>query len=217
MRCWGSPWRTSVVLVHLPSSRLARQAFFAERSWAKAGAQVGMVRATMSSCSTCSEAPNLTVWPRNGVSTRTEPRLRRVERGGAGRVERRAGGEVTKKPLKKARWRLVGWARVSVQALTRPSRGTRKGSCDWSVATWKPVTLPAAWQGGAGQEGSGTVAVLPRTTVARESVAAPAPAARTTRGARQPARAAASVNLPVAAIRPSAPALCEYLDMLAPL
>src|ERR1044072_8267998 len=204
MRCWGSAWRTAGVFVHLPSSRLARQAFFAERSWAKAGAQVGMVRATMSSCSTCSEAPNLTVWPRNGVSTRTEPRLRRVERGGAGRVERRAGGEVTKKPLKKARWRLVGWARVSVQALTRPSRGTRKGSCDWSVATWKPVTLPTAWQGSSGQEGSGTVA-------------APAPAARTTRVARQPARAAASVNLPVAAIRPSAPALCEYLDMLAPL
>src|ERR1044072_5942583 len=133
------------------------------------------------------------------------------------RIERRACGGVPKKPLKKVRWRLVGWGRVSVQDLTRPAGGTRKGSCDWSVATWKPVTLPTAWQGSSGQEGSGTVAVLPRTTVARESVAAPAPAARTTRVARQPARAAASGNLPVAAFRPSAPALCESLAMLAPL
>src|ERR1044072_8677400 len=133
------------------------------------------------------------------------------------RIERRARGGGPQQPLEQARRRVGGRARVSVQALTRPSRGTRKGSCDWSVATWKPVTLPTAWQGSSGQEGAGTGAVLPRTTVARESVAAPAPAARTTRVARQPARAAASVNLPVAAIRPSAPALCEYLDMLAPL
>ena len=40
--CCGSPWRTSVVLVHLPGSRLARQAFLAGRFWAKAGAQVGI-------------------------------------------------------------------------------------------------------------------------------------------------------------------------------
>ena len=28
------------------------------------------------------------------------------------------------------------------------------------MLTWKPVTLPTAWQGDSGQEGSGTVAVL---------------------------------------------------------
>jgi hypothetical protein len=46
--------------------------------------------------------------------------------------------------LKKLRCLLVGWARVSVQAFTLPSLRTRKGRLDWSVLTWKPVTLPTA-------------------------------------------------------------------------
>ena len=75
------------------------------------------------------------------------------------RIARRASGGVPKKPLKKLRWLLVGWARVSVQDLTLPSRETRKGSWAWPLLTWKPVTLPTAWQGSDGQDGSGVVAV----------------------------------------------------------
>ena len=41
--CCGSPWRTSVELVHLPGSRLARQTLLALRPCEKAGAQVGTV------------------------------------------------------------------------------------------------------------------------------------------------------------------------------
>ena len=120
------------MLVHLPGSRLARQAFLADRPWAKAGAQVGTVRPTMSPFSTGSEAPNLTVWPEVGAehvdrALAAQVVARRVGAGTRRRIARRASGGVPKKPLKKERWLLVGWARVSVQDLTLPSRGTRNG------------------------------------------------------------------------------------------
>ena len=108
---------------------------------------------------------------------------------------------------------LVGSARVSVQAFTLPSLRTRKGRPPWSVLTWKPVTLPTAWQGSSGQDGSGVVAVLPSTTVVRELVAAPAPVAIATRAARQAASPIATAIWPRAAIRSATPALWEDLDM----
>src|ERR1044072_5473354 len=129
------------------------------------------------------------------------------------RIERRACGGVPKKPLKKVRWRLVGWGRVSVQDLTRPAGGTRKGSCDWWVLTWKPVTLPTAWQGSSGQEGSGTVDVSPRTTVVRELVAAPAPAKSATSKARHPANDSAIVARPRRRSDSDPTVLSENLDM----
>ncbi len=88
------------------------------------------------------------------------------------RIASRASGGVPKKPLKNERCLGVGWARVRVQALIVPSRGTENGRLAWLVLTWKPVTLPTAWQGESGQEGSGTVEVLPRTTVAVPGAAA---------------------------------------------
>ena len=110
------------------------------------------------------------------------------------RIARRASGGVPKKPLKKLRWLLVGWARVSVQDLIVPSVLTRNGFWLWSVETWKPVTLPTAWQGRFGQDGSGVVEVAPSVTVvfstsaARRATAASAiraraaaPSARATR------------------------------------
>ena len=75
---------------------------------------------------------------------------------------------------------LVGCASVNVHDLTLPSRGTWNGRLVWSVLIWNPVTLPTAWQGDSGQEGSGVVLVWPRTTVVLELVAAPAPPTETT-------------------------------------
>src|SRR3954454_20893036 len=89
------------------------------------------------------------------------------------RIAKRASGGVPKKPLKKARWLLVGCARVRVQALIVPSFGTANGSRACPLLTWKPVTLPTAWQGSSGQDGSGSVAVWPRITVVRVTLAAP--------------------------------------------
>ncbi|MFP5388669.1 MAG: hypothetical protein ACLGG5_05140 [Thermoleophilia bacterium] len=107
------------------------------------------------------------------------------------RIARRASGGVPKKPLKKERWLLVGCERVSVQDLILPSLRTRKGSEPWLVLTWKPVTLPIAWHGDSGQDGSGIVAVSPSTTVvwavSLSPVAAPAVPAKTTRSISSPA------------------------------
>src|SRR5436305_9313711 len=104
------------------------------------------------------------------------------------RIARRASGGVPKKPLKKERWLLVGCARVRVQALIVPSWGTRNGSCVCPLLTWKPVTLPTAWHGSSGQEGSGTVDVCPRITRVRGGLAASLWAARPTSRAREQAR-----------------------------
>src|SRR6188472_4238452 len=112
------------------------------------------------------------------------------------RIARRASGGVPKKPLKKERWLLVGCERVSVQDLILPGLRTLKGSEPWPVLTWKPVTLPIAWQGDSGQEGSGTVAALPRTTVVLVGLAAPALAPSATRSARQPASPITSARRP---------------------
>ena len=129
------------------------------------------------------------------------------------RIARRASGGVPKKPLKKERWLLVGCERVSVQDLILPSLRTLKGSDPWLVLTWKPVTLPIAWQGDSGQEGSGVVAVLPRTTVVFEVVAAPALAASATRSARQPASAISQRQPAATPADPALTAPCEDLDM----
>src|SRR5664279_4389169 len=102
----------------------------------------------------------------------------------------RASGGVPKKSLKKARCELVGWARVSVQALIVPSRGTWKGWLVWPLLAWKPVTLPTAWQGSPGQEGSGAEAVLPSTTVVFSTPAALEPATTQAAIAREHAASA---------------------------
>ena len=82
------------------------------------------------------------------------------------------------------------------------------------MLTWKPVTLPIAWQGSSGQEGSGTVAVLPSTTVVFEVVAAPALApTRATRSARQPASADRQRQATAIPADPALTAPCEDLDM----
>ena len=81
---------------------------------------------------------------------------------------------------------MVGCARVRVQDLIVPSWGTMKGERVWPLLTWKPVTLPIAWQGRAGQDGSGTVEVWPRTTVVLGTLAALAPTARALKVAREP-------------------------------
>ena len=93
------------------------------------------------------------------------------------RIARRASGGVPKKPLKKLRWLLVGWARVSVQDLIVPSVWTRNGFWVWPLETWKPVTLPTAWQGRFGQDGSGVAEVAPSVTVVFSTAAAAATAA----------------------------------------
>src|ERR1700759_4122374 len=114
------------------------------------------------------------------------------------RIARRASGGVPKNPLKKVRWLLVGCARVSVHDLIVPSVLTRNGLLFWSVETWKPVTLPTAWQGMFGQDGSGVSDVAPSVTVVFSTPAAPAAAASAIR-----MRAAA----------PSANAAREVLDI----
>src|SRR6476659_9921420 len=130
------------------------------------------------------------------------------------RIESRASGGVPKKPLKKARCLLVGWARVKVQAVILPPLGTLNGSLAWPLLSWKPVTLPTAWQGSSGQEGSGVVAVSPRTTVVRVVLAAPAPATRAMRTARQPAVSVATAMRPrLRAGLAAMGAPCEDLDM----
>jgi hypothetical protein len=42
------------------------------------------------------------------------------------------------------------------------------------VESWKPVTLPTAWHGRFGHDGSGIVGVAPRVTVVLSTWAAPA-------------------------------------------
>src|SRR5690348_16287014 len=101
------------------------------------------------------------------------------------RIARRASGGVPKKPLKKERCLLVGCARVRVQDLIVPLWLTKKGERVWPLLTWKPVTLPTAWQGSPGQDGSGTVAVWPSTTWVLGTSAAPAPATKAARMARE--------------------------------
>src|ERR1700742_3952799 len=100
------------------------------------------------------------------------------------RIASRASGGVPKNPLKKVRWLLVGCARVSVQDLIVPSVWTRNGFWVWPLETWKPVTLPTAWQGWLGQDGSGVAAVWPSVTVVFSTFAAPAPPANAATEAR---------------------------------
>jgi hypothetical protein len=83
------------------------------------------------------------------------------------------------------------------------------GSDAWPLLTWNPVTLPIAWQGISGQEGSGTLEVLPSTIVVRELVAAPAPATRATRMARAPTAAAASPRLTAGRVATASPDILD--------
>ena len=76
------------------------------------------------------------------------------------RIARRASGGVPKKPLKKERWLLVGWARVSVQDLIVPSCGTRNGLTRLAVADLEAGDAADRLAGQPGQDGSGVVAVL---------------------------------------------------------
>src|ERR1700755_770170 len=98
------------------------------------------------------------------------------------RIASRASGGVPKKPLKKLRWLLVGWARVRVHDLIEPSLLTRNGVWVWPLEIWKPVTLPTAWQGRFGQDGSGVEEVAPSVTVVCSTLAAPATGAPAIRG-----------------------------------
>src|ERR1700761_8936723 len=108
------------------------------------------------------------------------------------RIASRASGGVPKKPLKKLRWLLVGWARVRVHDLIVPSVWTRKGFCAWPLETWKPVTLPTAWQGRSGQDGSGVLEVPPRVTVVVSTLPAVGAAAHAMAATRAPATRSAT-------------------------
>jgi hypothetical protein len=55
------------------------------------------------------------------------------------------------------------------------------------LLTWNPVTLPTAWQGSSGQEGSGSVEVWPRITVVCGTLAASLSATRLARSASEQA------------------------------
>src|ERR1700742_5196494 len=97
------------------------------------------------------------------------------------RIASRASGGVPKKPLKKRRWLPGGWARVSVHDLIVRLVWTRNGFWAWPLETWKPVTLPTAWQGWSGQDGSGVAAVWPSVTVVFSTSAPSATATSATR------------------------------------
>src|ERR1700760_5105043 len=104
-------------------------------------------------------------------------------------IPRRPAGGVPKKPLKKVRWLPVGWARVSVHDLIVPLVWTRNGFWVWPLETWKPVTLPTAWQGWSGQDGSGVAAVWPSVTVVFSTSAPLATATSATRATARTPRA----------------------------
>jgi hypothetical protein len=79
-----------------------------------------------------------------------------------------------------------------------PSVLTRNGFWDCPLETWKPVTLPTAWQGRFGQDGSGVEDVAPSVTVVFSTPAAVATAA---------------IAIRASAAAPSAKAAREVLDI----
>src|SRR5262249_24560762 len=81
------------------------------------------------------------------------------------------------------------------------------------VLTWKPVTLPIAWQGDSGQDGSGVVAVLPSVTMTFAWPATLVPAASPATTAANSKVATIAVRRPRRRADSALEPACEDLDM----
>ena len=212
----GSPWRMSVAFLQASGSRLARQTLLAVRSCANAGPRSDgdaddVARFDFEVGAETDRLPQVrredldrslppqVVAGRVGAADAAEDRQARLRRGAEEAVE--------EGPLAAGRLR-QGQRPGSDLAVV----GDEERQLVWPLLTWKPVTLPTAWQGRSGQEGSGSDAVWPRITVVLPTFAVSLLAARPTRSV------SAQASRPKIACRPlrvpaAASAACEILHI----